>query len=88
MEVPADIHARYIERRKKDLEQCLHGLRKKDFNELERVGHQLKGNGETFGYAELSVIGRQLECAAHQRDMQELELALKEFAQWVGAHPN
>lgn len=88
MEVPAEIHARYIERRKKDLELCLKSLRTKNFNELEKVGHQLKGNGETFGYAELSVIGRHLEDAAHQRDMLELEIALKDLSSWVNSHPN
>ncbi len=88
MEVPAEIHARYIQRRKQDLETCIHSLQVKNFNELEKVGHQLKGNGETFGHAELSIIGRHLEYAAHQRDMGELEKILEEFSSWVNQHPN
>lgn len=88
MEVPAEIQARYLQRRKQDLETCIHSLQVKNFNELEKVGHQLKGNGETFGYAELSVIGRHLEYAAHQRDMEELEKVLENFSSWVSQHPN
>lgn len=86
MEVPEEIQARYMERRKKDLETCLLSLEKKNFNEIEKVGHQLKGNGLTFGYSELSSIGTHLEQAASKRNMTELEKALKDFSSWVNQH--
>ena len=88
MEVPTDIHFRYLARRKKALEQYLLSLEKENFSELEKVGHQLKGNGVTFGYTELSVIGSHLEKAAHLKDMPSLERALKDFSQWVGQQIN
>lgn len=83
MEVPSDIKVRYIERRKRDLEDCLASLERHQFDEIEKVGHQLKGNGTTFGHPELSVIGKKMEQAAQIRDMETLETALKEFSQWV-----
>lgn len=86
MEVPDDIQARYMERRKKDLETCLLSLEKKNFSELEKVGHQLKGNGLTFGYSELSSIGTHLEQAAYSCNLTELEKALKDFSRWVNQH--
>lgn len=83
MQVPYDLMARYIERRKQDLEDCMASLANKQFDEIERVGHQLKGNGATFGHPELSSIGKKLEQAAQVQNIEELETALKEFSQWV-----
>lgn len=88
MEVPSDILSRYMERRKKDLEVCLINLEKENYPELEKVGHQLKGNGLTFGHADLSSIGSHLEVAAAAKNMTELEKALKDFSFWVHQHIN
>ena len=88
MEVPAEIHQRYVERRKRDLEACFQSLRGNNFGELEKIGHQLKGNGTTFGHPKLSVIGRKLEAGAYQRDRQEIEEALKDLAHWLGKQLN
>lgn len=88
MEVPGEILTRYLERRKKDLETCLSCLERENFQELEKVGHQLKGNGVTFGHAELSEIGSHLEEAAHERNLSDLESALKDFSLWINKHIN
>jgi HPt (histidine-containing phosphotransfer) domain-containing protein len=83
MEVPQEILSRYMDRRKRDLEACLANLAEARFTELEKVGHQLKGNGVTFGHDELSIIGSQLEAAAASKDIASLESALKDFSIWI-----
>lgn len=83
MEVPNDIMAKYIERRKQDLEACLASFERHQYEEIEKVGHQLKGNGTTFGHPELSSIGKKLEDAAHVQDLEVLVSSLKEFSLWV-----
>lgn len=83
MEVPNEIMLKYIERRKRDLEDCMACLANHKFEDIERVGHQLKGNGATFGHPELSQIGKKLEQAAQVQDIETLQTALKEFFQWV-----
>jgi HPt (histidine-containing phosphotransfer) domain-containing protein len=88
MEVPPEILSRYMERRKRDLEVCLVSLEFENFNELEKVGHQLKGNGVTFGHNDLSLIGNKLEEAAARKNIAELEVALKDFSHWVNGHIN
>ena len=88
MEVPSDILSRYMERRKKDLEVCLINLEEENYSELEKVGHQLKGNGLTFGHPDLSSIGSHLEVAAAAQNQKEIELALKDFSFWVNTHIN
>ena len=83
MEVPEEIVSRYLDRRKSDLEHCATWLREKDFVALETIGHQLKGNGVTFGFPILSEMGEKLEEAAQKCDIKASELALKEISHWV-----
>lgn len=86
MDVPDEMMARYFERRKRDLEECVRHLQKGDLNFIEKVGHQLKGNGVTFGYPELSLIGTELERAARDRNDTEISTALNKFSDWVEVH--
>lgn len=88
MEVPHEMLFRYMERRKKDLETCLLCLEDQNFTELEKVGHQLKGNGTTFGYNDLSAIGDLLEKAASHQDVPQIERVLYDFSSWVNNHIN
>lgn len=82
MEVPEELAKKYIERRKHDLENCVDSFYDGNYEDLEKIGHQLKGNGETFGYPEISSIGKRLEIAAQRRDKKTIELLLMEFNSW------
>ncbi len=88
MTLPQDILERYREHRKQDLKMCLLALETKDFMLLERVGHQLKGNGMTFGFSDLSEIGTKLEKAARQRNLEGLSNALLLLSQWLQRQVN
>lgn len=83
MELSNEIIQRYLERRKRDLDDCLSFLARRDFHEIEKIGHQLKGNGATFGYPELSVIGRNLEQAAQAHDLTKMKAMIGSLFQWV-----
>jgi HPt (histidine-containing phosphotransfer) domain-containing protein len=85
MEVPNDIMGRYLDNRRRDLEECLHSLEDNQFFEIEKIGHQIKGNGSTFGYPELSLIGASLEQAAHTHNRETLNQSLKEFSHWLNS---
>jgi HPt (histidine-containing phosphotransfer) domain-containing protein len=83
MEVPNEIMNKYIERRKRDLQACLSFVENQQYQEIEKIAHQLKGNGFTFGYPELSNIGKKLELAAQEHDLEILQDSLREFSLWV-----
>lgn len=83
MDVPKENVSRYLDRRKSDLENCAAWLREKDFVSLATMGHQLKGNGVTFGFPVLSEMGKKLEEAARKRDSKASEMALKEITHFV-----
>ncbi|WP_408098387.1 Hpt domain-containing protein [Peredibacter sp. HCB2-198] len=88
MEVPEAMQTRYVERRKHDLEVCRESLALQNFSELQKVGHQLKGNGVTFGFSDVSAIGKRMEAAAVEENVQEMEKALKDLSHWVNRHLN
>jgi HPt (histidine-containing phosphotransfer) domain-containing protein len=83
VDIPENLLHRYIERRRKDYENCSQWVKEESFNDLERIGHQLKGNGKTFGFEELSKIGLVLEEAAKHKDIEKLEIVLNDFNTWL-----
>ncbi len=86
MFVPEEMLNRYFDRRKRDLEECVKHLREGKLNFIEKVGHQLKGNAVTFGYPELSEIGKELEVAAQEGSLEELNVVIEKFRDWVEVH--
>jgi HPt (histidine-containing phosphotransfer) domain-containing protein len=86
MDVPQDMMTRYLERRIRELEDCQRFLADKQFTKLEKVGHQLRGNGVTFGFPELSSIGIKLEQSSQDKDLPSTHEALQEFSRWVEEH--
>ena len=83
MLVPDEMKLRYFDRRKRDLDECVQHLKSGDLSFIEKVGHQLKGNGETFGHPELADIGRELEEAAREGDLKFVTKAVTKFSDWV-----
>jgi HPt (histidine-containing phosphotransfer) domain-containing protein len=83
MDVPNEILHRYVRGRKMDLEKCLKYVSEGKYGEIEKVGHQLKGNGVTFGFPELTQIGNKLETAARESDEGDLSSALRDLSCWV-----
>ena len=83
MEVPVQLRHRYFERRQHDLAECLRSLEQGEYPVIEKVGHQLKGNAASYGYPELSEIGKKMEHEALMQDRQQLYNTLGEFADWI-----
>jgi len=88
MQIPEEFMSRYLGHRKEDYEKCKKYFREKNFAQLEKIGHQLKGNGLTFGFPELSEIGREIEKNAKRDDLQSLKKALEVFSAWVREKTN
>lgn len=83
MEIPEDLLQRYVTRRSNDVENCLTFIENKNFEQLEKLGHQFKGSALTFGFQDLSSIGRELERAAQERDQEECLRAVRAFRSWL-----
>jgi HPt (histidine-containing phosphotransfer) domain-containing protein len=60
----ASLVAGYLGRRARDVDTVAEAIEHADFEAVGRVGHNLRGNGVSFGFPELSAIGEALEAAA------------------------
>lgn len=68
LDIPKEAIQKYIERRKTDIDNCREALKNGNLAVCETIGHQLKGNGLTFGFPEISTVGKSLEQAAKEHD--------------------
>jgi len=76
---------------KKALDQLLPALKDADadhrievegYTDSVPVGHHLKGNGQSYGFAVVTRIGRELEAAALQRDALRVTALAEELSAW------
>jgi HPt (histidine-containing phosphotransfer) domain-containing protein len=57
----------YLRNRHADLHALAEALGRGDYDAMRIVGHNMKGTGSGYGFAEISNIGKDLEAAAKER---------------------
>ena len=82
-EISDEVRTLYFQRRCTELEECRKALRVHNFKFLRKVGHDLKGNAETFGFAPMSEFGDQLESAALEKNMSHAERAVNTINEYL-----
>lgn len=81
--VPAEMVARYVVNRKKEIGELREGLANHDFSLIASKAHNLKGTADSFGFPELGVIGKDLEMAALSKDAGEVKNQLDKISRWL-----
>jgi len=54
-----------------------------DFETIEDAGHRMKGSGEAFGFDAVSEMGKSLEMAAKEKELDEIGKKLKELVRYT-----
>ncbi len=67
-----DYLPQFFENRKKDCSKVKAALTQKNFDEISRVGHAIKGVARPFGFPELETMGLKLEEAGLQKDFEAI----------------
>lgn len=78
-QIPHEMKVVYIQRRLSDFAECHKAIEIGDFYFLEKIGHQVKGNAESFGFDALSPIGIALEAAAKEKNIENIKKAVQDF---------
>jgi HPt (histidine-containing phosphotransfer) domain-containing protein len=85
MQVPTELKTMYLNRRIQDISKIKSGLKSGDFGLAEKLGHQVKGNAETFEFPEMANLGLEIEKAAIKKDpslvmslVDQMEMAIHE----------
>lgn len=73
-EITNEMKERYLNRRQEELIELNNAIMEKNYEPAVRIGHILKGNGSTFGFNELSELGKDIEEAAENEDEVILKL--------------
>jgi hypothetical protein len=77
-----DLAGKYLENRRKNIEDASGLIKSEDWKGLWAIGHKLRGVGQIYGFNKISEIGLKLEEAAEKKDQiksEELCLELTEY---------
>jgi CheY-like chemotaxis protein len=69
----AALRPQYLVHRREDAVALREALGREDFQWIARIGHNMRGNGVSFGIPELSAIGERIEAAAQDRSRSRLD---------------
>jgi two-component system, sensor histidine kinase and response regulator len=67
-----DLVPEFLEGRHDDVKIIRESIQKNDFVNIQRLGHDMKGCGQGYGFDEISVIGKHIEAAAKLSDAEEI----------------
>ncbi len=74
---------RYLEHRARDVAALRRALDVEDFPSIDRIGHNLRGNGRSYGFPELAAIGEVLEAAARAKNAASIREQLGSLEAWL-----
>ncbi|PWU05889.1 MAG: hybrid sensor histidine kinase/response regulator [Terriglobia bacterium] len=80
-----DLVPQYLASRRKELPELGLLLSAGDFRQLARAGHNMKGSGASYGFAELSRLGDGIEQAALRCDSAAIGRELSSLAEYLNA---
>ncbi len=73
----------YLQNRKEDVKKIREALEKKDFNEIEDLGHKMKGSGKCYGFDKISTLGHQIEMSAKERRTKEIKRSIDQMQDYL-----
>jgi HPt (histidine-containing phosphotransfer) domain-containing protein len=81
--VAAKLRPKFIAHRQQDVGSLRLALEQGDFETVRRLGHNMRGNGVSYGFPEISSIGEHLEAAAGAKDPQRVREAIALLEAWT-----
>jgi signal transduction histidine kinase/CheY-like chemotaxis protein/HPt (histidine-containing phosphotransfer) domain-containing protein len=81
----ADLVPDFLASRQRDVARIRELLGSADFREIQRLGHNMKGSGEGYGFPEVTTIGREIEDAAKEGAADQVAAAADRLAGYLGA---
>ncbi len=86
-EIGPDARKRYVDRRKQDIVSLRNAQKSRDYETIRGLAHQLKGNGVTFGFPEVTDHARVMETAAIASDTKGVDKEIDWFDAWLKSLP-
>ena len=78
-----DLIPAFMRNRSKELETLKGALAAADFEQLRQLGHRMKGVGNSYGFAHVSVLGQEIEDGALSGDRASLEAHIAQYGNYL-----
>ena len=78
-----DLIPAFMRNRNKELETLKVALAAADFEQLRQLGHRMKGVGNSYGFAHVSVLGQEIEDGALSGDRASLEAHIAQYGDYL-----
>jgi len=79
----ADLVPGFLKNREKDIEQMESYLAAKNFEEIERLGHSMKGSGAGYGFDGISEIGKSIEIAGKEQSIENIKKGIENLKDYL-----
>ena len=79
----ADLIPVFFQNRQKELATLRAALAAGDFEQMRQLGHRMKGVGNSYGFAAISDIGKQVEDGAMAADKAGIAACIGEYADYL-----
>lgn len=73
----------YLENRRKDVTNIRQSLEKGDMEAIRTLGHRMKGSGAGYGFAMITEIGRAMEIAAKEDNVEKILQGVNELESYI-----
>jgi CheY-like chemotaxis protein/HPt (histidine-containing phosphotransfer) domain-containing protein len=73
----------FLDITRQDLQNLCEALRAQDYSKIRFIGHDLKGSGGGYGFAEISTLGKSIEEAAKRSDSEEIGKHVSALADYL-----
>ncbi|MEE2743053.1 MAG: Hpt domain-containing protein [Bdellovibrionota bacterium] len=74
-----EIIPNFLEGREKDINLFKVAIEAEDFDQLESIGHKLKGNAGSYGFHKMSEYGAGIEIAAKNKELAKIKSLVGDF---------
>lgn len=78
-----DIVSTFLEHRQADVGRLQSALDRVEFETIQNLGHDIEGTGATFGFEQLTEIGRVMKLAAKSKQSTEIQISIDELADYL-----
>ena len=79
----ADLIPVFFRNRQKEVETLRSALAAGEFEQLRQLGHRMRGVGNSYGFAKVSEVGKQLEDAAKGGDKAAIDKCIAEYSDYL-----
>jgi HPt (histidine-containing phosphotransfer) domain-containing protein len=78
-----DLIPTFMKNRKKELDALRVALAAADFEQLRQLGHRMKGVGVSYGFDQVSALGKSIEEGARRGDRALLETSIDQYSDYL-----